>query len=232
MSVLIAAIDVPDAAAARSAVAQLPQGVWLKIGLELFTAEGPALVRELAAQGWPIFLDMKFHDIPNTVRGACRSAARLGVRLVTLHVEGGPEMAEAAMQGAAQGAALAGLPAPQVLGITVLTSGQAGSQEETQALVVARALQAKASGLDGVVCSGLEAAAVKAACGANFVCLCPGIRFAGSVATQDQKRVCTPGEAVAAGADYLVMGRPLLGAESPQAAAMRALAEMQKSAVP
>ena len=227
MSVLIAAIDVPDAAAARSAVAQLPQGVWLKIGLELFTAEGPALVRDLAGQGWPIFLDMKFHDIPNTVRGACRSAAKLGVRLLTIHVEGGAEMAEAAKQGAAEGAALAGLPAPLVLGITLLTSGQAGTQEETQALVVARALQAKASGLDGVVCSGLEAAAVKAACGLDFVCLCPGIRFAGSGATHDQKRVCTPGAAVAAGADYLVMGRPLFGAENPEAATMRALTEMQ-----
>lgn len=227
MSVLIAAIDVPDAAAARSAVAQLPQGVWLKIGLELFTAEGPALVRDLAGQGWPIFLDMKFHDIPNTVRGACRSAAKLGVRLLTIHVEGGAEMAEAAKQGAAEGAALAGLPAPLVLGITLLTSGQAGTQEETQALVVARALQAKASGLDGVVCSGLEAAAVKAACGLDFVCLCPGIRFAGGGATQDQKRVCTPGAAVAAGADYLVMGRPLFGAENPEAATMRALTEMQ-----
>lgn len=227
MSVLIAAIDVADSAAARSAVAKLPQGVWLKLGLELFTAEGPALVRELVAQGWPIFLDMKFHDIPNTVRGACRSAAKLGVRLLTIHVEGGPEMAEAAMQGATEGAALAGLPAPQVLGITLLTSGQAGSQEETQALVVARALQAKASGLSGVVCSGLEAAAVKAACGPDFVCLCPGIRFAGSGATQDQKRVCTPEAAVAAGADYLVMGRPLLGAENPRVAAMQALAAMQ-----
>ena len=227
--VLAVAVDVPTAAPALALAAQLAGlPVWLKVGLELFTAEGPALVKNLLEQHVAVFLDLKFHDIPNTVRGAVRSATALGVHMTTLHLAGGEAMCRAAVAGRDEGmAGRKNASRPLLMGITVLTSDGAGqSQEAVTAQVVERALAAKEYGLDGIVCSGHEAAAVKAACGRDFLCLCPGIRFEGTAGGDDQARVCTPSQAVAAGADFLVMGRPVTTAPDPAQAARRALKEM------
>lgn len=233
MAELVVAFDFPTAAVAREFAGKIAGApVWYKIGLELFTAAGPELVRGFAAQGVPVFLDLKFHDIPHTVQGATASATRLGVRMLTLHQSGGAAMAEAALVGRRMAlescrAENGEQPvAPLLLGVTVLTSDGGMEPAAVQALVVERACAAKASGLDGVVCSGLEAAAVKAACGQGFFCLCPGIRFAGGAGGDDQARVCTPEEAVAFGADFLVMGRPITGAAEPLAAIQAALCGM------
>lgn len=232
---LVVALDQPSAGPAL-ALADSLRGlpVWLKLGLELFTAEGPDLARRLMERGFALFLDLKFHDIPNTVQGAVRSAALLGARMTTLHLCGGEAMCRAAVAGRDQGRdALwqkTGGPAhgPLLMGVTVLTS-EAGPEDEIRARVVERARRARDWGLDGVVCSGREAAAVKAACGRDFLCLCPGIRFADFAGGDDQARVCTPGQAVLAGADFLVMGRPVAGAENPAAAAALALEEMERA---
>ena len=227
---LVVAVDVPDAERALSladGLAGLP--LWLKVGLELFTAEGPALLRILRRRGQPVFLDLKFHDIPNTVAGAAKSAIRIGAEMLTLHMAGGERMIEAALK--ARQEALEEVQGqtpcartPIFLGVTVLTSDAVG--DDAAERVVASAVRAKSWGLDGVVCSGLEAAAVKAACGREFVCLCPGIRFAGEAGGDDQTRVCTPEYAVRAGADFVVMGRPITRAADPALAAARALDAM------
>lgn len=227
--VLAVAVDVPSAAPALALAAELAAlPVWLKVGLELFTAEGPALVKAFLDQRAAVFLDLKFHDIPNTVRGAVRSATTLGVHMTTLHLAGGEAMCRAAVTGREEGmAGRKSASRPLLMGITVLTSDGAGQpQEAVTARVVERALAAKSYGLDGIVCSGHEAAAVKAACGNDFLCLCPGIRFAGTAGGDDQARVCTPAQAVARGADFLVMGRPVTTAPNPAEAARRALEEM------
>ncbi len=230
---LAIALDVQDAQAALSLAAQfggLP--VWMKIGLELFTAGGPDVVCKIRALGFPVFLDLKFHDIPNTVKGAVRSAVGLGADLLTVHISGGEAMLAAAVEGkglglADKGAKPGALDGPKILGITMLTSSGAGqSREEIEKSVVAAALCARQCGLDGVVCSGLEVAAVKQRCGASFLGLCPGIRFAGEGSGDDQARVVTPSEAVGNGADYLVMGRPVTRSADPRRAALRALAQM------
>lgn len=224
--VLVIAADVADAREARvlaDALSGLP--VWYKIGLELFIAEGPEIVREFLAGDFPVFLDLKFHDIPHTVRGATRSATLLGARMTTLHVDGGRAMCLAAVQGREEGrGALGRKSGPLLMGVTALTSEQ-GDTAAMRAKVVERALLAKEYGLDGVVCSGREAAAVKQACGRDFLCLCPGIRFA-SHELDDQARICIPAEAVLAGADFLVMGRPVLKAADRAEAARKALREI------
>ncbi len=215
---LIVALDLPDAASALAAARRfdgLP--LWLKVGLELFTAEGPDVVRTLRKNA-PVFLDLKFHDIPNTVRGAVRSAGRLGTAMMTLHLDGGEDMIRAAVLGKQEAEAEGTL----LMGITVLTSQGAGAEADPAAVVLERAQHAREWGLDGVVCSGHEVAAVKAACGKDFFCLCPGIRPAGA-ATDDQARVMTPRQAAQAGADFLVMGRPILRSENPRAAAASVL---------
>lgn len=228
---LIVAFDVPDSAEAlvlADRLSHLP--LWAKLGLELFTAEGPELVRAIHKRGLPVFLDLKFHDIPNTVKAAVRSASVLGVSMCTVHALGGEDMCRAAVDGRNEAAAItiqdtvASLKRPLIMAVTVLTS-QGGDAAELKARVVELAIMAKNSGLDGVVCSGHEVEAVKKACGANFLCLCPGIRFAGA-ASDDQARVCTPAQAVAAGADFLVMGRPIIRAQDPAEAAHLALSEM------
>lgn len=227
--VLVVAADCSSPAAAFSLadkLAGLP--VWLKVGLELFTAEGPPLARRLAAYPFALFLDLKFHDIPNTVRGAVRSACAPGVRMLSLHVSGGEAMCRAAVAGRDQAADFQGdacLPVPLLMGVTVLTS-EGGDARAVRERVVQLALIAKRSGLDGVVCSGLEAEAVKRACGASFLCLCPGIRFSGG-AQDDQSRICSPGEAVRAGADFLVMGRPITRADDPAGAVWAAVSQMR-----
>jgi orotidine-5'-phosphate decarboxylase len=226
--VLVVAADCPSAAAAFSLadrLAGLP--VWIKVGLELFTAEGPSLVRRLAARSFGLFLDLKFHDIPHTVQGAVRAACALGAHMLSLHVGGGEAMCRAAVAGRDQ-AALCGCASgrgPLLMGVTVLTStdGEGGAVRD---LVVQRALLAKTCGLDGVVCSGLEAGAVKRACGSSFLCVCPGIRFSGGSA-DDQSRICSPGAAAREGADFLVMGRPITGADDPAGAARAAITEIR-----
>ncbi len=191
----------------------------LKIGKELFTAHGPAGVRKVAAAGLPLFLDLKFHDIPNTVGGAMAAACALRPFMVTVHAAGGAAMLRAAAKAAAAGASR-----PLVIAVTVLTSLDAADlaalgvtdTPEAQALRLARL--ARQAGLDGVVCSPREIAALRAALGPDFKLVVPGIRPAGAE-RGDQKRTMTPPEAVALGADYLVIGRPITEAADPAAAA-------------
>lgn len=223
---LVVALDVPSAANALELARKL-QGLvsWVKVGLELFTAEGPSVVHSLKTMGFKVFLDLKFHDIPHTVRGAARSAARLGVDLATLHHAGGRRMAEAARQGVEDAGAHTLLFAVSVLTSTSLDEAGGFSEQDMASLVAAKAREAKVWGMDGMVCSGHEAAAVKNACGRDFYCLCPGIRLPGAAA-DDQRRVMTPQQAVKAGADFLVMGRPVSGAPDPALAAREALSAM------
>ena len=208
-----------------------PEAGVLKVGLEAFCAHGPSLVAEIAALA-PVFLDLKLHDIPNTVGGAAAAAARTGASILNVHAGGGREMMRAAGDRAREAAASAGLPAPRVIAVTVLTSldgaalaevGLSGSPREA---ALRLALLARESGLDGVVCSPEEIEAIRAACGPGFLLVVPGIRPAGSVAG-DQKRIATPGSAARAGADLLVIGRPITGAADPAAAAREIAREIE-----
>ena len=219
---LMVALDVPDRAAALAMRDRIGDAVgWLKVGLRLFVAEGPELVRELG-HTHRVFLDLKFHDIPNTVAQAVESAGLLGVDMLNVHAAGG-----AAMMRAAAGAARA-FPDMKLIAVTVLTSSDMPPEEARRA-VVDRALAAREAGLAGVVCSVHEAAAVKQACGADFLTVTPGIRW-GAQEAGDQKRIADPGMAVRAGADVLVVGRPILHAGDPAAAAREALAMMEAAA--
>lgn len=190
---------------------------WFKVGLRLFVGEGPGLVRALRRRG-RIFLDLKFHDIPNTVAQAVEQAGALGVAMVNVHAAGGPKMLRAAADAAAS------FPGMRLIAVTVLTSENM-PPERARALAVERARISRDAGLHGVVCSAHEAAAVKRACGAGFLTVTPGIRMPGE-ARQDQARVADPAAAIAAGADYLVVGRPILQADDPRAAAEAVLAAM------
>lgn len=190
----------------------------VKIGKELFTASGPDLVRRIVQRGFDVFLDLKFHDIPTTVAHACRAAADLGVWMLNVHAMGG-----AAMLAAARAALNNGPKTPKLIAVTVLTSmGEAelknlGISMTLEALVARLAGDAAAAGLDGVVCSAREAATLRAQRGTQFLLVTPGIRPAGSAA-DDQQRIVTPEQAISAGADYLVIGRPITAANDPQAA--------------
>jgi orotidine-5'-phosphate decarboxylase len=202
-----------------------------KVGLELFSAEGPALVRELVRLGAGVFLDLKFHDIPNTVRGAAREAARLGVTLLDVHASGGRPMMQAALEGVREGAS--GPKAPLMLGVTILTSlaaddlAEIGWNDSPENSVIRLARLAHSAGLGGVVASPREAAAIRRALGPAFVIVTPGIRPA--TATDDQARVSTPEAAIRAGADYLVVGRPITQAPDPPAAAEAILDEIARA---
>ena len=223
---LIVALDVPTAPEAESAVGRLAGlGVAFKVGSQLFTAAGPGIVAGITGRGGRVFLDLKYHDIPQTVEAAGREAARLGAFMLNVHALGGAEMMGAARDGARAGAADAGLPPPLVIAVTVLTSHTEASLREALGAEVrlvdhaARlAAQAKAAGLDGVVASPHEVAAIRAACGPAFTVVTPGIRFPGSP-PDDQRRTMTPCEALRAGADFLVVGRPILRSPDPAAAA-------------
>ncbi len=228
---IFVALDTPDierAAALSKALLGAVGGV--KIGKELFTAQGPDGVR-LAVGGAPLFLDLKFHDIPNTVAGAIRAAVHLRPAIVDVHASGGRAMMQAAAQAARETAEDLGIERPKVIAVTVLTSLDAGDLEavgqrgpaEDQVLRLARLTQD--SGLDGVVCSPREIAVLRETCGPDFLLVVPGIRPAWA-ASGDQKRVMTPEEAIAAGADHLVIGRPITGAEDPLAAAQKIAAEL------
>jgi orotidine-5'-phosphate decarboxylase len=215
---VIVALDFPDAGAALAAAGRLdPALCRVKVGKELFVSAGPAIVGQLHERGFEVFLDLKFHDIPNTVAGACRAAARLGVWMLNVHASGGSAMMRAARE------AVAAFPRPPLLiGVTVLTSlsdaelGEVGFAGSAAANVGRLARLAAASGLDGVVCSAQEAAMLREALGAGFVTVTPGIRLA-SDAKGDQSRVATPGDAVRLGAHYLVIGRPVTQAADPAA---------------
>ncbi|MFQ6017229.1 MAG: orotidine-5'-phosphate decarboxylase [Kiloniellaceae bacterium] len=232
---IFVALDTPDIDRAARLAAALAGAVGgVKIGQEFFTAQGPGGVRA-AVGGARLLLDLKFHDIPNSVAGALRAAARLRPFMVTVHAAGGRAMMRAAAAAARQAAEDAAIPRPKVLGVTVLTSldeddlagvGQRGPIAEQARRLAALA---KASGLDGVVCSPREVARLRALCGADFVLLVPGIRPAWA-ATGDQKRVMTPAEAVASGADYLVIGRPITAQPAARAAARRIANELAEHA--
>ncbi|MEW6337678.1 MAG: orotidine-5'-phosphate decarboxylase [Acidobacteriota bacterium] len=228
---LVVALDTSDRAAILALARDLSGRVGMfKVGLEAFTAHGPALVGEVRALGVPVFLDLKLHDIPNTVERAARNLARLGVAVMTTHAGGGRAMLEAAARGAAAGTP-EGAARPLVLAVTVLTSLDDAALDElgipggAAARVASWAELARAAGCDGVVCSPRETAALRARLGPEFVLLTPGIRPAGGD-VGDQKRVATPRDAVAAGATYIVVGRPITAAPDPAAAAEAILAEL------
>ena len=227
---LAVALDLPEKKRAVALAGQLRGTVpWCKVGMELFTHAGPGLLEELTGMGFKVFLDLKFYDIPNTVAQAVKAAAAVGVNMLTLHCQGGERMCRAAAEAAA---GIAG-PRPLLFGVTVLTSFAPGEMPGIDALpadfALALARQAGPWGLDGVVCSGHEAAAIKASC-PGLRCLCPGIRPAGSAAG-DQRRVMTPAMAVAAGADYLVVGRPITAAPDPLGMARQITAEMASALI-
>lgn len=192
-----------------------PELCRLKVGKELFTACGPAIVEELMARGFGIFLDLKFHDIPNTVAGACSAAARLGVWMLNVHAQGGRRMLAAAREAVDRTAHK-----PLLIAVTVLTSlqredmAELGLVDEPQALALRLAALAREEGCDGVVCSAHEAAAMKRRFGSDFKLVTPGIRLPGDAAA-DQRRIMTPAEAAQAGADYVVIGRSITASDDP-----------------
>lgn len=215
---VIVALDFADAAAARAFAARvLPAQCRLKVGLELFTAAGPGLVAELVERGFDVFLDLKYHDIPNTVARACTRAAALGVWMLNVHALGGRRMLEAAR------AAVEGPRRPLLLAVTLLTSletrdtGEIGLTNDVGGQVERLAQLASDCGLDGVVCSPQEAERLRQRFAKPFALVTPGIRPVGAAA-DDQRRTLTPAEAIARGADYLVIGRPVTRAADPQAA--------------
>lgn len=230
---IVAALDVPDPAAAAALARKLDGRVGMfKVGLELYVAHGRAALEAVAAASRAkVFLDLKLHDIPQTVESAARGAGALGAALVTVHASGGAAMIAAARRGLREGAQAAGKPAPRLLAVTVLTSlgaddlaavGFAGTPGE---VVLRLGRLAVSAGADGLVCSPAEVAALRAALGPGPVLVVPGIRPAGSD-PGDQRRTGTPAEAVRAGADYLVVGRPLRDAPDPAAAADAIAAEL------
>ena len=224
---VIIALDFPTGADTLAFLDQFPAGEkpYVKIGMELFYAEGPEMVRAVKARGHKIFLDLKLHDIPNTVKRAMASLSRLDVDMVNLHAAGTAEM----MRGALEGLTREDGTRPLLIAVTQLTSTNDEALKNEILIdrpmaetVMSYAKNAAAAGLDGVVCSPLEAAGVKSACGERFITVTPGIRFADSAAG-DQKRIMTPERAGKSGCDYLVIGRPITQAADPIAAYRRAV---------
>jgi orotidine-5'-phosphate decarboxylase len=216
---VIVALDFATAPEALAFVARVnPPECRLKIGLELYTAEGPALVRALIERGFEVFLDLKFHDIPTTVARACRVAADLGVWMLNVHTLGGPAMLRAAREAVDKANHR-----PLLIGVSVLTSHDAGElarvglATDTGDEAARLSMLAKEAGLDGVVCSAREASRLRAQHGGSFVLVTPGVRPAGTAA-DDQSRTASPSEAIRLGADYLVVGRPITRAADPLAA--------------
>ena len=236
---LIIALDVETAEEARGLFSRLgSQAGIFKVGSQLFTAAGPDFVREIVSKGGRVFLDLKFHDIPNTVAAAAREAVRLGVSIFNVHAAGGGEMMRRAAEATTETAEREGFERPKLIAVTVLTSANAGVLAETGVLagdvesqVKRLAELAAASGMDGVVASPHEIALVRAAVARqDFVIVTPGVRPA-NASHDDQKRVMTPAEAIGAGADYIVVGRAILNARDPLRAAQEIVREMERAAV-
>ena len=226
---IIAALDVPSAEAALKLAEQIAPAVGaFKIGKELFVSAGPDIVKRVRATGAKVFLDLKFHDIPNTVAKAVAAALRLDVQMLTIHTSGGGEMMRAAEKSAQDTAKLLGVPLPLVLGVTVLTSSsnetlaEIGCEPDTEKQVLRLAQLAVKSGLRGLVCSPLEIVALRKILPASVQLVTPGIRT-GAEKADDQKRTLSPREAIQAGATWLVVGRPIYAAENPRAAAEKNL---------
>lgn len=231
---LIVAIDVSTTEEARGVVAELKDlGVAFKIGLQLFTAAGASFVRELTETGAKIFLDLKFHDIPNTVASAAIEAARLGVWMFNVHASGGREMMERTAAVVRETVERERLRQPKIIAVTVLTSSnletlrEVGIEREVLPQVVQLAKLTKSCGLDGVVASPLEIEAIREAAGKEFSIVTPGVRLNSEINADDQKRVLSPAQAIRAGADYLVVGRPILRADNRRRAAENILAEIE-----
>jgi orotidine-5'-phosphate decarboxylase len=236
---LIVALDVESAGEALELFARLREHARMfKIGSQLFTAAGPSIVRELLNEGASIFLDLKFHDIPNTVAGAGIAAARLGVSMFNVHALGGSEMMRRTREAVSEVSEREGLKRPIIIAVTALTSADSATLEEVgihggaAALVTRLTRLAQECGLDGVVASPVEIALVREHVRApNFLIVTPGVRPLSS-ATDDQKRVMTPVEAVGAGADYLVIGRPILKAPDPERSVIEIVEEMERAYSP
>ncbi len=232
---LIVALDVENLAAANELVTTLSDDVkWFKIGKQLFTAVGPTSVKLLHEAKKNIFLDLKFHDIPNTVAGAVASATKIGANMINMHASGGLEMMRVAGETAEKQASELGISKPIVLGVTILTSVDEanfqrdfGTQRKLKDQVAYLAELSQKAGLDGVVASPLEIGLIRKVCGDDFVIVTPGVRPAWA-ASNDQQRVMTPAEAIHAGADYIVVGRPITAADNPREAARKILQEIDK----
>lgn len=229
---IIIALDVDSGKKALSLVNELASAEIFKVGLKLFTAEGPALLQAIRDHGKRVFLDLKLHDIPNTVAGAVAMGIRHGVQMMTLHASGGQEMLARAAETAAREAEKTGFPQPLLLGVTVLTSlkdsqlQEIGFHENAAGQVLKLARLALAAGMDGIVCSPQEIELLRREIGKNYLIVTPGIRPKWAAA-QDQKRIMTPSQAIAAGADYMVIGRPILQAPSPQQAFEKIMNELE-----
>ena len=238
MDKLLIALDVPSGGEALRLADTLRGSVGgFKVGNQLFTAEGPVIVRTLAAKGDRVFLDLKFHDIPNTVASAVAAATSLGAWMINVHAAGGLKMMQAAAQAARRTAAADGRPAPRLIAVTVLTSltGESLSQVGVSSAVIEQVTRmarlAQQAGLDGVVASPQETSVIRALCGKEFEIVTPGIR-GGAAATSgdDQERTMSAREAIAAGASYIVVGRPVIAASDPRAAAERIVEEIRSAA--
>jgi orotidine-5'-phosphate decarboxylase len=228
---IIVPLDVPNLTAAIALIDRLPDVTFWKVGLELFVSTGAEIIQLLKQRNKKVFLDLKFHDIPNTVAGACCAAASYGVDLLTIHATAGKPALTAAMTAVTTGALSAGVKPPQVIAITLLTSLNTRELAfdlhvplELPEYALKLALMSQDCGLNGVVCSPHEVADLRRSCRDGFIFVCPGIRPTWA-ATGDQQRTLTPSQAIKAGADYLVIGRPITADPDPQAAWLRTLAE-------
>ncbi len=229
---IIVPLDVPNRAAAITMVEQLPQVSFWKVGLELFVSSGPGILELLKHRQKRIFLDLKFHDIPNTVASACRVAARYGVDLLTIHTSVGREALAKAQDAVHESAAKAGVSPPKLIAITLLTSLTPRQLAfdlkiplELPDYVLQMALLAQETGMDGAVCSPQEVEQLRQTCGSDFLLVCPGVRPIWADAV-DQARSLTPASALKAGADYLVIGRPITSASNPESAWERICTEL------
>ncbi len=231
---VIVALDCSEGRALELADVLSPELAWVKVGMELFYAAGPALVPRMRERGLRVFLDLKLHDIPNTVRAASRELARLGAGMLTVHASGGPAMVAAAREGLDEGARLAGLEPPRLLAVTVLTSmdqtqlAAVGVNSPVAEQVARLAGMARANGADGVVCSALEASAMRGLLGPGALVVTPGVR-PGGASLDDQTRVATPGSAIRSGSTHLVVGRPVTRSEDPRAAFLGILDEVAEA---
>lgn len=231
---LIVPLDVSTMAEAIATIDTLPQVSFWKVGLELFVSTGNEIIHLLKARNKRIFLDLKFHDIPNTVAGACRAASRYGVDLITVHAAAGSKALQSAKEGAIAGAESAGVEPPKLVAITLLTSLNSRDLAfdlkiplELPEYALEMALLAQKSQIDGAVCSPQEVAQLRSTCGEDFTIVCPGIRPTWAEAG-DQKRSLSPKQAYRAGADYLVIGRPITSAPDPVAAWERICEEISE----